>query len=57
MCVCVCVCFFFSIITILGILEPMILLDLVGVRWCEDKMVISERTWHEPLREFCLEVI
>ena len=34
----------------------MILLDLLGLKFCEDKLEISERPWHEPLREFCLEV-
>ena len=34
----------------------MVLLDLLGVRFCEDKIEISERPWHEPLKEYSLEV-
>ena len=45
-----------SFIYVIGILEPIILLDLLGLRQCEEKLEISERPWHEPLKEFCLEV-
>ena len=37
-----------------GILEPLVLLDFLGVRLGEEGLVLSERRWHESLREFCV---